>query len=236
MYSVQARLGIHTESIEGALWQWACAMRSSIPGVVVSFNAEKQTCVVRPAIQEIVMLPPPGTTQTPSSSSPQAVPTTVSIDPIQDVPICMMRVPGWSVTLPIVEGTECLLIFSDTCIDGWWQNGGVNPPYDRRRHDLSDAIALFGPWSQPKVLENYSTSSMQIRSDDQSVMIDLSSVGVTITAPSVKVISSGGSASPVMTQEFFSWFTTNIEPFLVAKGYTGPVPPTSSITTVLEAE
>lgn len=187
MISIQERLGLPTEPIAGAAWQWSCMLRSSIPGIVVSFDPIKQTCVVQPAIQEIVLLPPPATPTNPTPGTTQNIPTSVTIEPIQDVPICMMRVPGWSITLPITKGTECLLIFSDTCIDGWWQNSGVNAPYDRRRHDLSDAIALFGPWSQPNVLSNYSTSSMQIRSDDETVVIDLSSTGIILTAPNVKI-------------------------------------------------
>lgn len=187
MISIQARLGLPTEPISGAAWQWSCMLRSSIPGIVVSFDPVKQTCVVQPAIQEIVLLPPPITPKNLKPGTTQNIPTSVTIEPIQDVPICMMRVPGWSITLPITKGTECLLIFSDTCIDGWWQNSGVNAPYDRRRHDLSDAIALFGPWSQPNVLSNYSTSSMQIRSDDETVVIDLSSTGIILTAPNVKI-------------------------------------------------
>lgn len=187
MISIQERLGLPTEPIAGAAWQWSCMLRSSIPGIVVSFDSIKQTCVVQPAIQEIVLLPPPATPTNLTPGTTQNIPTSVTIAPIQDVPICMMRVPGWSITLPITKGTECLLIFSDTCIDGWWQNGGVNAPYDRRRHDLSDAIALFGPWSQPNTLSNYSTSSMQIRSDDETVVIDLASTGITLTAPTVKI-------------------------------------------------
>jgi hypothetical protein len=178
VYSIQERLGLQTEPVQGAAWQWACALRSSVPGIVLSFDSVKQTCVVQVAIQEVVLNPPPGApTVNGLVDTSQNVPTTVSIKPLQDVPIAMMRVPGWSLTLPITAGSECLLIFADTCIDGWWQNSNVQPPYDRRRHDLSDAIALFGPWSQPKVLANYSTTAMQLRSDDQTVMVSLANRG-----------------------------------------------------------
>lgn len=236
MLSIQQRLGVQSEAILGQAWQWACMLRCAIPGQVVSFDSVKQTCVVQPTIQEVVLLPPPSTPQNPNPGSSQNIPTSVSIDPIQDVPIIMTRVPGWSITLPITEGTECLLIFSDMCIDGWWQNSGVNPQYDRRRHDLSDAMALFGPWSQPKVLSNYSTTSMQIRSDDQSVVIDLASNKITITAPKVDVNSNGGVASPLITKSFLTWFTANIIPFLNSKGYAGPPPPIDSLTTILEGQ
>jgi hypothetical protein len=238
MQSIQERLGLATESIAGSAWQWACMLRCATPGIVVSFDPDKQTCVVQPAIQEVVLLPPPGLKPladgTPNTT--QNIPTTVTIKPIQDVPIMMMRVPGWSITLPIVKGTECLLIFADSCIDGWWQNGGVQPQFDRRRHDLSDAFALFGPWSQPKVLSNYSTSSMQIRSDDQSVLIDLAANKVTITAPEVDIKSSGGTPLKLVNDNFFQWFVTYIMPFLNSKGYAGPVVPLTSETTVLEAQ
>lgn len=251
MFSIQERLAIPTEPIAGAAWQWACMLRCCIPGIVVSFDPVKQTCVAQPAIQEMVLLPPPGTPQNPNPGVTQNIPTPQAIKPLQDVPILMMRVPGWSVTLPIVEGTECLLIFADMCIDGWWQNGGVQPQFDRRRHDLSDAFALFGPWSQPNVLENYSTTSMQIRSDDQSVVIDLAPGQINVTAPivnvnatgainatapSVKASASGGTSAPVVVQGFLTWFETVYMPS-VTYLTTAPIPPTSGLlTTVLEAE
>lgn len=160
------------------MWQWLCMLRSSIPGKVISFDSDAQTCVVQIAIQETILKPPPG-----AKNSTQNIPTIVSIDPLEDVPIFMMRTPGWSITFPIIPGTECLLIFSDACIDGWLQTGAVSPQYDRRRHDLSDAVALFGPWSHPNKLVGYSNSSVQIRSDDKLTLIDLSSIGISIKSP-----------------------------------------------------
>lgn len=200
MYSLPQRLGIATDPIEGALWQWTCMLRSSIPGIVQSFDPVAQTCVVQPAIMETVLLPPPPTKKNPNPGFYQNVPTPEAIKPIQDVLVLMMRVPGWSITLPIVPGTPCLLVFSDCCIDGWWDTGNLSVQYDRRRHDLSDAIAIFGPWSRRDNLQNYSTTSMQIRSDDQNTLIDLTSGVITITAPIVNVngnvnVSSGASGT-----------------------------------------
>jgi hypothetical protein len=73
------------------------------------------------------------------------------------------------------------------CIDGWWQSSGVQPQFDRRRHDLSDAFALFGPWSKPNALSNYSTSSVQLISDDQSQVMDFGDTGTTLTSPKVTI-------------------------------------------------
>jgi hypothetical protein len=146
-----------------------------------------------------------------------------------------MRVPGWSLTFPIVEGTECLLIFADMCIDAWWQNSGVSPQADRRRHDLSDAFALFGPWSQPNRIPNYSNSSVQLRSDDESVVLDLSSSGVTITAASTSIKSASGTPLALVNDNWYQWYIAHVQPFLVGLGYSGPPPPVDSETTVLKA-
>lgn len=233
MLSIQERLSIHTEPIEGAAWQWLCALRSATPGIVVSFDPDKQTCVVQIATQEVVLKPPPNA---PSPASIQNIPVSETIQPLQDVPIIMMRVPGWAITFPITPGTECLLIFADACIDGWWQNGGINPQYDRRRHDLSDAFALFGPWSQPNVLSNYSTSSMQIRSDDQTVLIDLAPGVATVQAPLVKVQAQGGTPIPLVNELLYSWVIGPLITALASAGITVTPPPTTSVTTVLEAQ
>jgi len=229
MFSIQERLGLQTEPIAGAAWQWACMLRCATPGFVKSFDPIKQTCIVQIATQELVLLPS-------QLGTYQNTPTSVTIEPIQDVPIIMMRVPGWSITFPIVEGTECLLIFADNCIDGWWQNSGVNAQYDRRRHDLSDAFALFGPWSQPNVLENYSTSSTQIRSDDQTKVIDLSSSQITITAPVVSVKTVGGTPLPLVNNELYTWINSTLLPALASHSITVAAPPTTSVTTIFEAQ
>jgi hypothetical protein len=234
MLSIQERLALKTEPIEGALWQWACMLRTAMPGKVVSFDATRQTCLVQPTIQELVLRPPPATSQTTSPGSTQNIPTSETIKPIQDVIPIMMRVPGWSITLPIVAGTECLLVFADMCVDGWWQNGGVQPQYDRRRHDISDAFALFGPWSQPNRLTNYSTTSVQIRSDDGNTVIDLAPNTITVKATNVNVEHTG-TPLPLVNDNFYQWFITT---FMNAVQYatTRPPPPANPETTILKGQ
>lgn len=231
MISIQERLKLKIEPFESTAWQWACMLRCAIPGKVVSFNSVKQTCVVQPIIQELVLKPPPGVTD----DTTQNIPTNETIAPIQDVPIIMMRAGGWSITFPIVVGTECLLIFADMCIDGWYETGKLSPQYDRRRHDLSDAFALFGPWSQPNVVSNYSTSTMQIRSDDHSVIIDLNLSGINIVAPTTFIKASGGTPLPLVNSNFYTWFITTFMPSVVYVA-SPPTPPANPETTVLKGQ
>ena len=166
-------------------------------------------------------------------------------------------------------GMGCVLmnvdVFADMARDYWWLRGGVQNQFEVRRHDISDAFCIPGPWSQPEVLPSYNPNNMQLRSYAGDITIDLSTAGVTVTAPEVSVIASstaavaapivtvtspevdvvtasasvkavGGIAQPLVNAAWLTWFTTNIVPFLASKGYTGPAMPAISTTTVLEAQ
>lgn len=144
-------------------------LRVSLPAIVTSFDKEKQTISCIPAIRELVNINGKAEFKT--------------LPELKDVPINIPRAGGWSITLPIKEGDECQVIFQDLCIDGWWFRGGIQNWNDLRRHDLSDAIAIFSPYSQPNVLSSYSTEGLEIRSDDGKTKLTLTSEGITIEAP-----------------------------------------------------
>lgn len=167
-------LGIPEAALENMLWDLRCDLRVGMPAVVVSFDAAKQTVEVQPAIRENLLQ--------------NSVPTPVNLPTLINVPVMLARGGGFSQTLPIQPGDECVVFFMDNCYDGWWQSGGTeNNQVERRRHDLSDGIAYFGIWSQPRVLNNYSTTTMQLRSDDGNTVIELGAGEVTITALNVTI-------------------------------------------------
>lgn len=147
-------------------------MRVAIPCVVVSFNPVAQTVVVQPAIMEKMNKNENGT----------PVPTDYTIPQLLDVPVQIYGAGGLFVTIPIQPGDECLVVFADMCIDSWWQNGGTNNTQaERRRHDLSDAIAIFGLKSQPNVLDNYNTEAMEIRDQAGQTVIQVSPTALSLT-------------------------------------------------------
>lgn len=159
------RLKVFVEQFKRMRQQLECDLRVSLPAVVKSFDSSKLTVSVQPTIKETLLV--------------NAVPTPVSLPQFDDVPVMVYRAGGFSVTLPIQAGDECLLVFSDMCIDQWWQSGGVgNIQIVNRRHDLSDAIAIFGLSSQPRVLTGYSSSSLQVRSDDGTTVVEVANGGV----------------------------------------------------------
>lgn len=162
-----------TEIIRQALTD----LRVAIPAIVQDFDVATQTVTVQIALREVVR----------SDSGPLNIP----IQPIYKVPLMLQRAGGFCLTMPVKAGDEGMLIFCDMCIDLWWARGGVQNQLERRRHDLSDCGFYPGLWNQQRLLQQYSTDSVQLRSDDTSVIIDVALDGITLTAPKV-TINSGG--------------------------------------------
>jgi hypothetical protein len=94
-----------------------------------------------------------------------------------------------TLTFPVAEGDECLVVFASRAIDGWWQSSGVQPPIEARMHDLSDGFVLLGFRSVPRVLGNISAVQAELRSDDGSTI-----VGLNPTAQTVSITAPGGAA------------------------------------------
>lgn len=160
---ITERLHSEEEQQRVAAFNNAAQLRVAIPGIVESFDASKQTVSVQPAITENIQAGDEATKAT-------------KLPILTDIPICFPRANGYCITLPIAKGDECLLVFADMCIDGWWQSGGVQDQMETRRHDLSDAFAIIGVTSQPRKVIGYSSENMQIRTDDSSIVMELDKV------------------------------------------------------------
>lgn len=155
-------------------------LRVALPGIIQSFDPEAVTCVVQPAING---------TQTDDSGNEQ--PASLSL--LTDVPVIFPRGGGVTLTFPVKAGDECLIIFSDRCIDFWWQSGGVQDPVDSRQHDLSDAFAIVGPQSQVKKISGISSSGAQLRTDDGAAFIEVAAGhDITVNTPGKLTASAQG--------------------------------------------
>ena len=92
------------------------ALHCALPGTVVSFDAERQTAEVQPAVKLGSMNYPV----------------------LSDVPVFM------PVPFEVNPGDACLVVFSDVDIDAWFVSGGAQEPTSARKHSLSDGFAFVG--------------------------------------------------------------------------------------------
>lgn len=139
--------------------QYCNDVRVAIPAIIESFDKERLTVKARISIREIIDI--------------DGELTEMEIPVLADVPVMNLTGGDYSITMPIVAGDECLVIFADMCIDDWWQNGGVKSQIERRRHNLSDGFAIVGFRSQVNLIDTYSEDSVQIRNKTASTVIDL---------------------------------------------------------------
>lgn len=157
---------------------------TALPGIIESFDANAVTCVVQPAIKAQVRAPD-GSTQW------------IALPLLLDCPVVFPRGGGCTLTFPIAQGDECLVIFASRCIDAWWTAGDVQVQSEMRMHDLSDGFCLPGPFSQATKISGISASTAQLRSNDGSTYVELDPAGnivnvvapggVTITTPTLTV-------------------------------------------------
>lgn len=99
-------------------------------------------------------------------------------------------------------------------------------PNTFRMHDFADGMYLGG------LLNGAPVQYLQFGSSGISIVSPVELAG---NAPSIH-LGNGGTLTPLMTENFLTFWTTNILPFLQSKGYSGPVAPANSVTMILEAE
>lgn len=136
---------------------------TTLPAIVVRFDAEAMTCQVKPAVR-LVQRTVAGELQW------------IELPVLLDCPVVFPSGGGFTLTFPLQAGDECLVSFSSRCIDGWWQLGGVQNQPDLRMHDLSDGFVIPGPKSQPNAFP-VSTSAAQLRSNDGQFYIEITEDG-----------------------------------------------------------
>ncbi|MGP1572933.1 Gp138 family membrane-puncturing spike protein [Aggregatibacter segnis] len=129
-------------------------LHTALPAKVVSFDPANQTVTL--AIQIKMQL---------------ADGTGADIPPLVDVPVSFPRGGGFAVTFPLKAGDEGIAIFSERCIDGWWQNGSASTPLDFRLHDLSDAMFIPGICSVPRAIGEFFTDGLSMQTLDGGTYI-----------------------------------------------------------------
>ncbi len=153
------------DQIEMLIRRMLRSINTAIPGIIVSFNAETQTAKIQPAIKSLKR-------QSDDSIKPASMPE------LLEVPVVFLRGlgSGFSVTVPIKAGDECLVVFSQRSIDNWWTSGKESEPVEPvvpRTHDLSDGIAIVGLTSKPNAIADFQTDCIEIRNSDRSTRVSV---------------------------------------------------------------
>ncbi len=135
---------------------WCC-----LPGLIEKVDFQKMTCEVQPSIRMVQFDTKGGR-------------KFVDLPLLVDVPLVYPQGGFGLLTFPVKKGDECLVVFSDRCIDAWWQNGGVQGQIEFRQHDLSDGFAIVGVRSQPRVLTPPpDPENVQLRSEDGKTHVSM---------------------------------------------------------------
>tara|TARA_R110000744_G_scaffold20470_1_gene53728 strand:- start:2966 stop:3682 length:717 start_codon:yes stop_codon:yes gene_type:complete len=138
-------------------------LHTSIPGIIETFDAEKQLATIQPAIKRIFI----------TRDGEKEILTPSDLPLLINVPIIFPRGGGFSLTFPVKKGDECLISFCERSIDNWHNTGKIQIPGARRFHSLSDATAFVGLSSLVNKIPNYDDTNTQLKSDDGKVEITL---------------------------------------------------------------
>lgn len=141
-----------TEPLLAAVERVMSELHVCLPGRVERYDFETQRAEVKPLLRRSY-----------------ADGETDDMPVIAGVPVVFPRSGGASLTMPVNRGDGVLLVFADRSIDRWLAQGGEVTPDDRRKHDISDCIAVPGLYA-------FSETSPQDNNDDVLLQYDGSEV------------------------------------------------------------
>lgn len=140
------------EIIRTAIRNRMADVRTAIPAMVRSYDAEKQTC-------SCVL----------STRIPNEVGTPEELKPLEDVPVKWQRGGGYFCTMPLEEGDPGLLVFCESDFSAWRATGEVSDAAFERRHGLY-AYFLPGGCADGDELVDAAADALVIGKDGGPVM------------------------------------------------------------------
>ena len=141
MYDLQYVTSKELEALRSDIFY---SLRVAMPGTVISFDPEKQTANIQPAMTDR---------------------RHVKWPMMRDVPVFFPGSRDCAITWPVKAGDECLMIFADMDTDAWQETGEPCRPRSNREHDTSDAFAFVGFRSRPNVLKDFPDKPTLFRHD-----------------------------------------------------------------------
>lgn len=122
-------------------------VHTAAPARVISFDSSLQTCVVQPTLKRKYK----------GSDTAELLPV------IEDVPVIFPGSNDLFLTFDLKADSYVLLIFSERAIADWMVQGGEVDPQRKRKHALSDAIAIPGILPTPSILTTVEADTISMR-------------------------------------------------------------------------
>lgn len=145
---------------------------TSIVGHILTFDTKTQLAQVQVGIEDF------------SSNGKRYTPPTLI-----ECPVMILGGNKFLIEQEVNEGDECLIIFSQRCIDSWVETGGVTQAPINRTHSYDDAVIITGFRSKANSIKGYSNNGIKIRNssgdkyiwlkNDGSADISVSSLNIT---------------------------------------------------------
>lgn len=129
-------------------------IHTSMPGRFESYDFRTQKATVKPLLKKVYL---DG--------------TVLDLPVLGGVPVMFPRTGAAGITFPIKKGDKCLLLFTERAIERWVLSGENSEPGDRRRYDLSDAIAIPGLYSFAEKNIQSNNADVEIHNKDQKITI-----------------------------------------------------------------
>jgi len=197
------------EVIENALLRAFDDVHTCMPGRFESYEFKPQKATVKPLIKKIYL---DG--------------TVLDLPVLGNVPVIFPRTKTSGITFPINKGDKCLLVFSERSLEQWYLTGNNTEPGDRRRYDLSDAIAIPGL---------FSFAEKNIQTNNNDVEIHNKGQRIAIKANGDIDVGSGAIINKLVNDTFLTLFDSHTHIYSPGPGTPLPTAPPIPISTPLNA-
>lgn len=139
-------------------------------GIIQSFDHEKQKATIQIALKQITSVDSIGNK------------TYTEYPLLIDCPVMVLFGGVDFMSMPIVEGDNCIVLFNDREIDNWFTNGGVQAPTSSRVHDISDGIAIVGIRPLTNSIATYLANGIRLSHGGGSSRMDFTDALITSVA------------------------------------------------------
>lgn len=204
------------------------ALHVCLPGKVERYDPSSQKADVKPMLKKRLL---DGTVE--------------ELPIIPNVPVVWPRTADFAMAAPISRGDQVLLLFAERSLDEWLSEGGTPAPADRRKFDLSDAVAIPGLYSfkQPSPVDHGENAVIQFKGSavtmkkNGDIRMEGGSGKVYLVGSLVAAGSDGGSVNALINSTFKPFYDAHTH--TAPGGTTGPplvIPPATVETTVLKGQ